>query len=260
MSRKKKHHEEHESSERWLLTYADLITLLLGLFVILYAMSKVDQGKFQEVVVALNQAFGGKTIMAGNAGITDIPATSAGEAGEDSGESYEQEKLAKQIKESLNEYIQNSKIRLNNSSEGLTIHLAEMLLFDPGSAEVKPEAKIALDQLANTISNLSNDIRIEGHTDNVPINTPQFPSNWHLSIARALNTAYYLMQNGMNPEKISIVGYSEYKPINSNETLDGRAENRRVDIIIRKAEKVNEPQKKDNIIIGDDTSLDNSAH
>ena len=109
------------------------------------------------------------------------------------------------------------------------------MVFPSGSADLKKGSQIVLSQLAGIIKELPNDIRIEGHTDNIPISTKQFPSNWHLSVARALNTAYFLIsEEGLDPEKVSIVGYSEYKPIESNETALGRASNRRVDIVIIK--------------------------
>jgi chemotaxis protein MotB len=238
VSRKRRQeHEEPESSERWLLTYADLITLLLGLFVILYAMSKVDQAKFNEVAIALNQTFGGKTILSEHSGITPMPApppqNSADNNDEVSSDS-EQNEVSQNINKALEEYVQSSKVSIAESSEELTIHLLETLIFETGSDTIKPEARNVLNKLSDLIRVLPNKIRVEGHTDNIPINTPQFPSNWHLSIARSLNTAYYMMQKGVNPKKISILGYSEYKPIGPNDTPENRAKNRRVDIVIIK--------------------------
>ncbi len=109
------------------------------------------------------------------------------------------------------------------------------ILFPSGSDVLNPGSLQILDRIATILKELPNDIRIEGHTDNVPINTVRFPSNWHLSVARALNTAYYLINTeGLIAEKVSIVGYSEYRPIATNDTPDGRAINRRVDIVIIK--------------------------
>jgi chemotaxis protein MotB len=128
-----------------------------------------------------------------------------------------------------------SSIKLEENARGVTIHILEDIVFPSGSSELKGSSKIVLQQLSAIIKKLPNDIRIEGHTDNVPISTSQFPSNWHLSVARALSTAYYLMtEQGLDPEKLSIVGYSEYKPLDSNESVTGRASNRRVDIVIIK--------------------------
>lgn len=126
-----------------------------------------------------------------------------------------------------------SSIRLEENARGITIHILEDILFPSGTADLSPDSKILLDKLAVILKELPNDIRIEGHTDNIPINSALYPSNWHLSVARALNTAYYLIQNQeLSPDKVSIVGYSEYKPIAKNTTPEGREQNRRVDIVI----------------------------
>ena len=111
----------------------------------------------------------------------------------------------------------------------------EIILFKSGNADLTSSSLLILDRLAVILKSLPNDIRVEGHTDDVPINTPNFPSNWHLSVTRALNTAYFLIHNeNLPPEKVSIVGYSKYKPIDTNATSVGRANNRRVDIVIIK--------------------------
>lgn len=232
--RKKGHSEEHENLERWLITYADLITLLLGLFVVLYSMSQIDLNKYQQWISAFSQLFGGSGVLAGGKGVlvTPTPPQSSSDAIASSSQSLRQQNLEVQISAVLSSSIQSKKIMITTSTEGLTIHLLERLLFESGSADLKPEAKAVLDTLAEILKFLPNKIRVEGHTDNKPINTVKFPSNWHLSVARALNTAYYLMGKGVPPEKISIVGYSEYKPIAPNDTEENRAKNRRVDIVI----------------------------
>ncbi len=237
MARKKKgHHEEHENLERWLITYADLITLLLGLFVVLYSMSQIDLNKYQQWVSAFGQLFGGGTgILEGNRGILVAPIPSGGDLQTGIGTSQTQlsrEKLETQLNTILSSGIQSKKIMITTSSEGLTIHLLESLLFESGSADLKPEAKVVLDTLAEILKFLPNRIKIEGHADNRPIRTARFQSNWHLSVERALNTAYYLINKGVNPEKISVSGYAEYKPIAPNDTEENRAKNRRVDIVI----------------------------
>jgi chemotaxis protein MotB len=237
MARKKKgHHEEHENLERWLITYADLITLLLGLFVVLYSMSQIDLNKYQQWISAFGQLFGGGAgILEGNKGILVAPTPSRGDSQTGVGTSQTQltqEKLESQLNAILSSGIQSKKIMITTSSEGLTVHLLESLLFESGSADLKPGAKAVLDTLAEILKFLPNKIKIEGHADNKPIRTARFPSNWHLSVERALNTAYYLINKGVNPEKISVSGYAEYKPIAPNDTEENRAKNRRVDIII----------------------------
>ncbi len=232
--RKKGHTEEHENIERWLITYADLITLLLGLFVVLYSMSQIDLNKYQQWISAFSQLFGGGGVLSSGKGIlvTPIPPKSSLDAIANSSKPSSQQNLEAQLNAVLSSSIQSKKIIITTSTEGLTIHLLERLLFESGSADLKPEAKAVLDTLAEILKFLPNKIRVEGHTDNRPINTVRFPSNWHLSVARALNTAYYLMGKGVPPEKISIVGHSEYKPIAPNDTEENRAKNRRVDIVV----------------------------
>lgn len=126
-------------------------------------------------------------------------------------------------------------VSLEENERGITIHIMENILFPSGKSELNGTSKLVLSQLAKIMKELPNDIRVEGHTDNIPINSPVYASNWHLSVARALNTAYLLInEENLNPEKVSIVGYAEYKPIADNETLEGRSKNRRVDIVIIK--------------------------
>jgi chemotaxis protein MotB len=214
---------EGGEKDRYLITYADLITLLLGLFILLYTASNLDAQKYEKMVNAIGNVFGGTTQTIKVIPDSEIPITPP----------------LGNLKSDINSLIEKnnytSSIKLEENSRGVTIHILEDIVFPSGSAELKKSSKIVLQQLAAIIKKLPNDIRIEGHTDNVPISTAQFPSNWHLSVSRALSTAYYLMtEQGLDPEKLSIVGFSEYKPLDSNENLSGRATNRRVDIIIIK--------------------------
>lgn len=214
---------EGGEKDRYLITYADLITLLLGLFILLYTASNLDVQKYEKMVNAIGNVFGGPTQTIKVIPDSEIPiAPPLGN-----------------LKSDINSLIEKnnytSSIKLEENSRGVTIHILEDIVFPSGSAELKKSSKIVLQQLAAIIKKLPNDVRIEGHTDNIPISTSQFPSNWHLSVSRALSTAYYLMtEQGLDPEKLSIVGYSEYKPLDSNESISGRATNRRVDIIIIK--------------------------
>jgi chemotaxis protein MotB len=229
--RKKSKVDEFEESpfseggekDRYLITYADLITLLLGLFILLYTASNLDAQKYEKMVNAIGNVFGGEHQTIKVIPDNEFPITAP----------------LGNLKSDINSLIEknnySSSIKLEENSRGVTIHILEDIVFPSGSSELKKSSKIVLQQLSAIIKKLPNDIRIEGHTDNIPISTSQFPSNWHLSVARALSTAYYLMtEQGLEPEKLSIVGYSEYKPLDSNESVSGRATNRRVDIIIIK--------------------------
>lgn len=231
---KKKAHAEHENAERWLLTYADLITLLLGLFVILYAGSQVDAKKYQEIAAGFNLFFtGGAGIMGGNIGALNAPVMPP--KNPPSIPPPRSEDLQSELENSLSQALGSGYASLSSSDGGVTVHVTDKLLFNPGQAEIRPEALPTLQQLASTLEGIPNDIRVEGHTDNTPISTGAYPSNWHLAVARALNVGYFLMSNSaVNPARFSVVGYGEFKPLGSNDTEEGRAVNRRVDVVIVK--------------------------
>jgi chemotaxis protein MotB len=195
----------------------------LGLFIILYAISKIDTDKYQKMITVMGDVFGsrGKVVNMKSAGQTVIPNDGT--------------HLKSELNELIDKYHYNKSINLEENERGVTIHILDDILFPSGSSELAGYSVTILNGLAEILKELPNDIRIEGHTDNIPISSAVYPSNWHLSVSRALNTAYYLINNdGLNPEKVSIVGYSEYKPIATNETVEGRASNRRVDIVIIK--------------------------
>ena len=225
----RRHHEDNEpeGQERWLLTYADLITLLLGLFVILYAMSKIDTKKYAEVVVALGGVFGSADAAASmKMRMLDLKESLPDMV-------RQRAQVESEIRRALQLDTKNLPISVTQDERGVVVHLQEELLFPSGSADLKGTSLETLDRLAGVLKSLPNDLRVEGHTDNVPINTAQFPSNWHLSVGRALNVGYYLIQkHGMVPEKVSVVGYSEYRPIAPNTTDEYKAKNRRVDIVV----------------------------
>ncbi len=143
------------------------------------------------------------------------------------------------LKQELNEIIDlnqvDKSVSIEENQRGVIIRILDDVLFVSGDAELSDKAKSILSLIAGIIKKLPNDIRVEGHTDNVQISSARFPSNWHLSITRALNTAYYLINTEkIDPDKVSVVGYSEYSPIADNSTPEGREKNRRVDIIVIK--------------------------
>jgi len=225
---RKKHQGEHDNLERWLLTYSDLITLLLGLFVILYASSQVDMTKYKQVVSAFESVFGGGS-PAGN-----LP----GDKGVMMNEApHSPDKAAKQLERkveaAVGEALKKGGAMITRDERGVTVHFLEKFMFDQGKSEIRPAAYSVLDTLGFLLQSIPNEIRVEGHTDLTPIHTVQFPSNWHLSAARALNVGYYLLQHyEIRPEKMAIIGYGEYHPLVPNDTPGHKAENRRVDIVI----------------------------
>jgi len=213
---KKKHEGEHDNLERWLLTYADLITLLLGLFVILYAMSKVDAEKFRAVAGALNKVFNvGKPQHQGGV-LPKLPKPT-------DALNENEEKALFALKNHIAELLQSSaerglNVEMTINERGLVIHLSEQLFFDSGRADLKPEGQRSLDQVAVALLEIPNEIRIEGHTDDVPIHTAEFPTNWHLSVARAVNTALYLIErHTLPPTRVAVAGYGEYRPLMPND-------------------------------------------
>ncbi|MBW7886909.1 MAG: OmpA family protein [Bacteroidetes bacterium] len=223
MRKKNKKHAEESGSDRWLLTYSDLITLLLGLFVILYAMSNIDTKKYAQLVEAFGGVFGSNTL--------DLQ-KGIGQKGLLEG-FEEQLRIEKLLDESLGIKNGDSRISVTMNERGVTVHIQEELLFSSGESQLKRSSYQTLDSLAKVLSTLPNEIRVEGHTDNVPIHSAAFPSNWHLSVGRAINTAFYMMDKyQLDPERVSVVGYGENKPVAPNDTEAHRALNRRVDIVI----------------------------
>jgi chemotaxis protein MotB len=324
MGRKKKaEHEKEPNHERWLVSYADFITLLFAVFVTLYAMSQVDRAKAAKVIASTNEAFGvSKSTSAPAFNVIDtsnlIPLPnllqkSSTDTRPPGGDKYRSKKkpetkdlvdqafkapdlmplqenkmkretkeekatgsdLAspaetqidtqrndripapdesqpvevkedktradvkefKKIKENLTAFLKDKgaedKVKLEIDPRGLVISLKDTEFFDSGKANVRARSMYLLDNITQAISKYSNSIRIEGHTDNLPIRTSQFPSNWELSTARATNIVHYLVDaHAFPPERLSAIGYGEYRPIATNNTEEGRQKNRRVDVVM----------------------------
>lgn len=249
MSRKKKA-EKEPNHERWLLTYSDLITLLMIFFVIMFASSSIDKQKFKTLAESMNQAMGGgqhiigdqasNTMTDGNS-VTDTQ-TQTGQT-----EPTETEKLTS-LKQQLDKYLQDNNMSnstsVDVSERGLVVTLNNSLFFDPGKADLKPENEARLIEIGKILNQMNNYIRVEGHTDNVPISNSVFHSNWQLSAARASTVVELLISRaGMTPQKLSTVGYGEYRPIADNNTAEGRQNNRRVDLVVMSSKFDSSEQK-----------------
>jgi chemotaxis protein MotB len=251
----KKKRTEKENGERWLLTYSDLITLLMIFFIIMYASSNVDTAKYKAISQSFNQAMGGgKNIIKMGDNIVDTTDTKLVKTTPiqpiDTSAQVEQSKL-EAVKKQLDKYLKDN--NLSNSvvtditERGLEASFLDSALFDSGKADIKPETVSKIIEIGKIVNQLGNYIRIEGHTDNVPIKTNQFASNWQLSAIRATNVTELLISTvNIAPEKISAVGYGDTRPKADNSTENGRAQNRRVNIVIINskfnASEVNKPQ------------------
>lgn len=224
---RRKPREETSSSGAWLTTYADMVTLLLAFFVLLFAFSAVDEGRFSAIISAFQGYFG---ILDRGTISVDEPVVLP----------FDSSEIARQQLQSLYEELTQliesegiGGIQLQMEERGLIVRFAEQVFFDLGEAALKPEALEILGSVSAILHDLPNPLRVEGHTDNWPIRTARFPSNWELSVHRATNVVRYLIaEEGFDPQKLSAVGYSEYRPIRPNDTAENRALNRRVDIVI----------------------------
>ena len=244
--KRKKTHEKEPNLERWLVSYADFITLLFAVFVMLYAMSIVDQKKMEEVQASIQSSFSGPQTLTpalkviGNKDFGLIPEaveqpvpSQAQDEAAAAAEAQEFSEIKKDIQDNLQGYGAKNEVQLTINERGLVISLKEAGFFPSGTAQVQPGALPLLDKIASSISRYDNTLRIEGHTDNVAIKSVAFPSNWELSTARASSIVHYLIEkHGFKGAKLSVTGYGEYRPIADNATEEGRKLNRRVDIVM----------------------------
>jgi chemotaxis protein MotB len=230
---RRKRHEGHPNHERWLVSYADFITLLFAFFVVLYASSKADLRKQQQFAQSIHSAFTALGLFPEN-GRGKGPVPEANPPADTALSTQENlEKMREQLQKKLAAQIAAHQVALQLGPDGLVISLREAGFYESGSATPKPSSMGAVGIIAHQLYQVPYALRIEGHTDNVPIHTAKFDSNWELSTARATTMARLLIENfGIAPQRLSAAGYAQYHPIASNATAAGRAENRRVDIIV----------------------------
>lgn len=247
--KRKQRHEEH-IDESWLVPYADILTLLLALFIVLFASSSVDAVRFQQLSNVFNQVFTSGT------GFMDFPSDSPSNeptSPEQRSGAEDLKKLGKneqeeltEVQERVNAYIQKNgltdRLETNLTDEGMLISIRENVLFESGVAEVRSENQKIAKEISNLlVMDLPRNIIVSGHTDNIPIKNYQYESNWDLSVMRSVNFMKLLLENKeLDPEMFSAKGHGEFKPVASNETKKGRAENRRVEILIVPRTAINE--------------------
>lgn len=267
--RRKPFHEEHFNHESWAIPYGDLITLLLAFFVTMYALSSVNVSRYKELAEALHAVFTGQprtfkpiqlghndltgthaddriqvihthdpatavmpSIMPVSPGLPDIrlpvPRRSAARAG--AAASLDQ--ISKALLKALGPLVRKKLVQVHRSASWLEIQIGSDVLFQSGSADPLPDATTIASKIADVLKPFSNSLRVEGFTDDRPIHTSRFPSNWELSTARAASIAHLIIANGVDPDRVSLTGYGQYHTIASNATAAGRARNRRVDVVV----------------------------
>lgn len=251
MSRKHKKHEKEPNHERWLVSYADFITLLFAVFTTLYAMSQTDKKKAEEVMASIRESFGYASVgaahrpsMIDTRDLRIIPSIrpeilTPGKREKDQGgktRAKAEEKDFREIKAAIEAYLLKNgaqqKVSVNITKRGLVVSLKEAGFFNSGSAAIKSESYPLLRKVAESLA-YSNVIRVEGNTDTDPISTREFKSNWELSTARSANIVHYLIDyQGFSPENISATGFGEFRPVADNTTVEGKQKNRRVDIVL----------------------------
>ena len=227
MRRLRRKKDDQEDFGRWLLTYADMITLLLALFIVMYSMSRVDAKRFGKMAEALNGILkGGQSILK----TYDDEQLKTGHGVLKLGDLR---MIQRQVEEQFEAKGHGEEVLTEVTERGLVVHIVESALFDVASADLQPRAMQLLDLIYEEIKDTPNHIRVEGHTDDLQIKTARFPSNWELSGARATEVVrYFIDEHNMPPGRISALGYGEYRPIRPNNSIENRATNRRVDIVI----------------------------
>jgi chemotaxis protein MotB len=278
--RRRQSHEEHENLERWLVSYADFITLLFAFFVVMYAISSVNEGKYRVLSETLSAVFTvqprsddpiqvGETprdVLAlpdgplaanqvnldpgGEAqGETDPGIDPGSDTGTHSSDRFREDGAATRISDevtiSLQDYIDQGLVSISQTGDRLEIEMKDRMLFSSGTARLSRDALSALRALSDSLKRIPSHLQVEGHTDNVPIATAAFPSNWELSAARAASVVHFFARSGVEPWRMSAVGLGEHRPIAENADDKGRAANRRVTIVVLTGQRQAPPLKLD---------------
>lgn len=223
--------EEHENHERWLVSYADFITLLFAFFVMLYAMSVVNISKYEAMSEGLLNAFGKKalpteTLTPPLQAPMPSPKTLA------PAKADPMDELARKLSQTLSRFGERGQVTVKRESRGVLVEISAGVLFASGRAEIQTEPSQLIREIAQHLVPLETRIQVEGFTDNVPIASPLYPTNWELSAARAASVARILIEEGARSETVTIAGHGENRPVAGNETEEGRAKNRRVRMLI----------------------------
>ncbi|MFZ5650988.1 MAG: flagellar motor protein MotB [Bacillota bacterium] len=230
---KRRQPEKKGSHERWLITYADMITLLLIFFIVMYTLSRIDVKKFQALSTSLTKAMGAGSLMLNSPGPSVVPGLAGTENPVHSIETIQLDNIKREMEKYIKDSNLQAKVSVTSEERGVVLSFQGELLFHLGSAELTPQARDIISKVGPMLAAVPNYMRIEGHTDNLPINTVQYPSNWELSAARATNVLKEFINNfGIHPQRMSAVAYGEYRPLVKNDSDAHRQMNRRVNIVI----------------------------
>lgn len=244
--------EEAENHERWLISYADFITLLLAFFVVMYSISQVNESKYRVLSNTLTDAFNAPELsedplqvgqLAKSNPLNVIEFEPGPQPGKDEGkekqtQQQEFEALADKLENSLGELTAEGLANIRGNEQWLEVELNSSLLFESGEALLTTDAEVLLNHIAQVLFDYDKPIRVEGFTDSIPISTPRFPSNWELSTARAAAVVQMFAESGLDPKRMAAIGYGQYQPKADNSTPEGRAANRRVVLMIAKTESL----------------------
>jgi len=248
---RRKHIEEHTNHERWLVSYADFITLLFAFFVVMYSISQVNESKYRVLSNTLEDAFNqpelsvhpiqiGETaksnptnlIQLNASAIKDKEGQGVGEQQREMPDDFKQ--IANKIEQAFGDLMKQDMVTLRGNEEWLEIEMRSSLLFDSGDATLSKNALVLLGQIAAILKEQKNAVRVEGFTDNVPIHTVRYPSNWELSSARAAAVVQLFIEEGVDSSRLVAAGYGEFQPVGPNDTPENRTRNRRVVLMISK--------------------------
>ena len=238
---RKRFEEDEISHERWLISYADFITLLFAFFVVMYAVSSVNEGKYRILSRSLEAAFGNPVsrlvpvVSEDSRPALTLRRHSPGERQRLDALRRERDTMtviAREILKVLSPLVSSGKVRVTQTSRGVNVEINASVLFAPGEAQLTDASNAALSAIAQILRNDTHAIQIEGHTDDQPINTAAFPSNWELSSVRASSVVRLFAENGVAEARLTALGHSQNIPVGSNQTADGRLRNRRVEVLI----------------------------
>ena len=244
-TRRKRWEQEDEKHDRWLVSYADFITLLFAFFVVMYSISFINEGKYRVLSDSISLAFDPRKEnldikLEQPARLPDLVPMAISRFRPDQNitaqvkekDALELRSIASQVKQDLTELVDKNLVTIKEKDLWLEVEIKSSILFPSGSATPSVSADPVLKKIASILDDYDNQIQVEGFTDNVPITNDIYPSNWELSAARAASVVHLFTRAGVEPVRLSAVGYGEFKPIASNDTAEGRGKNRRVNIII----------------------------